>query len=88
MDLSPISDEDLHKMARDKLLGIMTNNGAKQKVIILSFNAFTISSCKRGLKGALLVVEAENVAKPSIKDDNATDLVALLVALQYSLSNK
>ncbi len=36
MDLSSISDEDLHKMARNKLLGAMANNGARQKVISIN----------------------------------------------------
>ena len=33
MDLSSMSDEDLNKLAREKLLGVMANNGNKQKVI-------------------------------------------------------
>jgi integrase len=33
MDLSSIADEDFQKMVREKLLGAMTNNGSKQKVI-------------------------------------------------------
>jgi hypothetical protein len=33
MNLTAISDEDLNAKIREKLLGIMTNNGAKQKVV-------------------------------------------------------
>jgi len=33
MNLSAISDEDLNAKVRERLLGIMTNNGAKQKVV-------------------------------------------------------
>ncbi|MGI0090991.1 MAG: hypothetical protein ACREBS_04730 [Nitrososphaerales archaeon] len=33
MDLSSMSDEDLNKLAREKLLGVMANNGNKQRVI-------------------------------------------------------
>jgi len=33
MSLTAISDEDLNAKIREKLLGVMTNNGAKQKVV-------------------------------------------------------
>ncbi len=33
MDLSSVSDEEFQKMVKEKLLGTMTNNGSKQKVI-------------------------------------------------------
>jgi hypothetical protein len=33
LDLSSIKDEDFQKMVREKLLGAMTNNGHKQRVI-------------------------------------------------------
>jgi integrase len=33
MDFSALSDEEFHKMLREKLLGTMANNGSKQKVI-------------------------------------------------------
>lgn len=33
MDLSNIKDEDIQKMVREKLLGVMANNGSRQKVI-------------------------------------------------------
>lgn len=33
MDLSTMSDEDLNKLAREKLLGVMANNGNKLRVI-------------------------------------------------------
>jgi len=33
MNLTAISDEDLNAKIREKLLGVMTNNGAKQKVV-------------------------------------------------------
>ena len=36
LDLSSIKDEDLQKMVRERLLGAMTNNGHKQKVIPMS----------------------------------------------------
>jgi hypothetical protein len=36
LDLSSIKDEDFQKMVREKLLGSMTNNGHKQKVIPMS----------------------------------------------------
>lgn len=32
-DLSAVTDEDLNAKIREKLLGVMTNNGAKQKVV-------------------------------------------------------
>jgi hypothetical protein len=35
MDLSSINNKDFNKMVRDKLLGTMANNGARQKVISL-----------------------------------------------------
>jgi len=33
MILSSMNDEDFQKMVRNKLLGVMANNGARQKVI-------------------------------------------------------
>ena len=33
MDLSTMSNEDLNKLTREKLLGVMANNGNKQRVI-------------------------------------------------------
>jgi hypothetical protein len=33
LDLSSIKDEDFQKMVREKLLGVMANNGSRQKVI-------------------------------------------------------
>lgn len=36
MDLSNLSDEDLNKLAREKLLGVMANNGNKQRVVPLA----------------------------------------------------
>lgn len=33
MDLSKTSDEEFQKMVREKLLGLMANNGSRQKVI-------------------------------------------------------
>jgi hypothetical protein len=35
-DLSSISNQELHEAIKRKLLGVMTNNGAKQKVVNLS----------------------------------------------------
>ncbi|MGB9762464.1 MAG: site-specific integrase, partial [Minisyncoccia bacterium] len=36
IDLEHISDEDFQKILRDKVVGAMTNNGNKQKVIPIS----------------------------------------------------
>lgn len=36
MNLSAVSDEDLNAKIREKLLGVMTNNGAKQKVVAVA----------------------------------------------------
>jgi hypothetical protein len=36
IDLEHISDEDFQKILRDKVVGAMTNNGNKQKVISIS----------------------------------------------------
>ncbi len=36
LDLSSIRDEDFQKMVREKLLGVMANNGSRQKVILIS----------------------------------------------------
>src|ERR1035437_4242828 len=33
LDLSSIKDEDFQKMVRERLLGVMANNGSRQKVI-------------------------------------------------------
>ena len=35
MNIEQLSNEDLQKMVREKLLGVMTNNGSKQKVIAI-----------------------------------------------------
>jgi len=32
MDLSKTSDEEFQRMVREKLLGVMANNGSRQKV--------------------------------------------------------
>jgi integrase len=36
MDLSNMSDEELHNLIRQRLLGVMTNNGTRQKVVPIS----------------------------------------------------
>ncbi len=35
-DVASISNQELHEAIKRKLLGVMTNNGAKQKVVNLS----------------------------------------------------
>jgi hypothetical protein len=36
MDVISMSDQELHKAIKRKLLGVMTNNGTKQKVVNVS----------------------------------------------------